>query len=189
MRWSASKCPVPCDPCSSRWSHRTTGRKCTNGNANPFFRLPSPEARPRGRPESYGDSNGSSTSKPFHRRWVILVLEFLGILVSYIDRGNLSIAAETMMRDLRLDPKSMGVLLSAFFWTYAICQYRQVCSTIASVSARSMPRRFSSGPLPRRASHQPQLAGYPYIPPGSWTRRIHWTGSKRGLHSSPLYVA
>jgi len=59
---------------------------------------------------------------PSSRRWVVLALVFLGILVSYIDRGNLSIAAETIMRDLRLDPKSMGVLLSAFFWTYAICQ-------------------------------------------------------------------
>ena len=56
------------------------------------------------------------------RRWIVLALVFLGIVVSYIDRGNLSIAAETMMRDLRLDPKSMGVLLSAFFWTYAVCQ-------------------------------------------------------------------
>ena len=56
------------------------------------------------------------------RRWIVLALVFLGIVVSYVDRGNLSIAAETIMRDLRLDPKSMGVLLSAFFWTYAICQ-------------------------------------------------------------------
>jgi sugar phosphate permease len=61
-------------------------------------------------------------TSPPSRRWVVLALVFLGILVSYIDRGNLSIAAETIMRDLRLDPKSMGVLLSAFFWTYAVCQ-------------------------------------------------------------------
>jgi MFS family permease len=56
------------------------------------------------------------------RRWLVLSLVFVGILVSYVDRGNLSIAAETIMRDLRLDPKSMGLLLSAFFWTYAVCQ-------------------------------------------------------------------
>lgn len=60
--------------------------------------------------------------QPSSRRWVVLALVFLGILISYIDRGNLSIAAETIMLDLRLDPKSMGVLLSAFFWTYAVCQ-------------------------------------------------------------------
>jgi len=57
-----------------------------------------------------------------NRRWLVLALIFLGILVSYIDRGNLSIAAESIMRGLRLQPNTMGVLLSAFFWTYAVCQ-------------------------------------------------------------------
>jgi MFS family permease len=56
------------------------------------------------------------------RRWLVLAFVFLGILVSYIDRGNLSIAAESIMHDLGLPPATMGVLLSAFFWTYALCQ-------------------------------------------------------------------
>lgn len=56
------------------------------------------------------------------RRWLLLGLVFLGILISYVDRGNLSIAAAAMMHDFRLPPSAMGVLLSAFFWTYAICQ-------------------------------------------------------------------
>src|SRR5882724_3586580 len=60
--------------------------------------------------------------RPLSRRWIVLALVFAGILVSYIDRGNLGIAAETIMRELRLDPRSMSVLLSAFFWTYAVCQ-------------------------------------------------------------------
>jgi MFS family permease len=56
------------------------------------------------------------------RRWLVLAFVFLGILVSYIDRGNLSIANESIARDLHLAPKTMGILLSAFFWTYAIFQ-------------------------------------------------------------------
>ncbi len=56
------------------------------------------------------------------RRWGLLALVFVGILISYVDRGNLSIAAESIMRDFRLTPASMGVLLSAFFWTYALFQ-------------------------------------------------------------------
>ena len=56
------------------------------------------------------------------RRWVVLALIFAGILISYVDRGNLSIAADSIMRDFRLPPASMGVLLSAFFWTYAAFQ-------------------------------------------------------------------
>ncbi len=56
------------------------------------------------------------------RRWALLALVFAGILISYIDRGNLSIAADSIMRDFRLSPASMGVLLSAFFWTYGAFQ-------------------------------------------------------------------
>ncbi|MGH9626085.1 MAG: MFS transporter, partial [Bryobacteraceae bacterium] len=53
---------------------------------------------------------------------MLLALIFAGILISYVDRGNLSIAAATIMRDFRLPPASMGVLLSAFFWTYGAFQ-------------------------------------------------------------------
>ncbi len=56
------------------------------------------------------------------RRWVVLALVFLGILISYVDRGNLGIAATAIMRDFRIPPSGMGILLSAFFWTYAACQ-------------------------------------------------------------------
>lgn len=55
-------------------------------------------------------------------RWLLLGLIFAGILISYIDRGNLSIAAAAIMQDFQLVPASMGVLLSAFFWTYGAFQ-------------------------------------------------------------------
>ena len=56
------------------------------------------------------------------RRWIVVALLFTGIVISYIDRGNLSIAATALMRDFRLEPPTMGMLLSAFFWTYALFQ-------------------------------------------------------------------
>jgi MFS family permease len=56
------------------------------------------------------------------RRWVVVALIFAGILISYVDRGNLGIAAPSIMRDFSLTPSAMGVLLSAFFWTYAVFQ-------------------------------------------------------------------
>ncbi len=56
------------------------------------------------------------------RRWIVVSLLFAGMLVSYVDRGNLSIAANSMMRDFRLTPAAMGILLSAFFWTYGFFQ-------------------------------------------------------------------
>jgi ACS family D-galactonate transporter-like MFS transporter len=57
-----------------------------------------------------------------NRRWIVLALVFFGIVISYIDRGNLSIAAPSIMRDFRIPPATMGVLLSAFFWTYGAFQ-------------------------------------------------------------------
>ncbi len=57
-----------------------------------------------------------------NRRWIVLSLVFLGIVICYIDRGNLSVAAPWMMRDFRIAPAAMGVLLSAFFWTYGAFQ-------------------------------------------------------------------
>ena len=56
------------------------------------------------------------------RRWIVLALVFLGIVINYVDRGNLSIAAPSLMRDFRIEPAAMGVIFSAFFWTYGICQ-------------------------------------------------------------------
>ncbi|HEV2500121.1 MAG TPA: MFS transporter [Terriglobia bacterium] len=56
------------------------------------------------------------------RRWIVLSLVFFGIVICYIDRGNLGIAAPSIMQDFRIQPATMGVLLSAFFWTYALFQ-------------------------------------------------------------------
>jgi ACS family D-galactonate transporter-like MFS transporter len=57
-----------------------------------------------------------------NRRWVVLGFIFAAILISYVDRGNLSIAETAIMQDFHLPPASMGLLLSAFFWTYAAFQ-------------------------------------------------------------------
>jgi MFS family permease len=42
--------------------------------------------------------------------------------VNYVDRVALSVASPLIARDLRLGPAQMGVLLSAFLWTYALAQ-------------------------------------------------------------------
>src|SRR4051794_33323461 len=55
-------------------------------------------------------------------RWPVVVLLFVGVVINYIDRGNLSVAAVPLMRELRIAPGGMGALLSAFFSTYALCQ-------------------------------------------------------------------
>ncbi|MEO7653490.1 MAG: MFS transporter, partial [Bryobacteraceae bacterium] len=52
----------------------------------------------------------------------VLALLAVSVCVNYIDRGTLSVAAPSLTRELSLTPKDLGVLLSAFFWTYASCQ-------------------------------------------------------------------
>jgi MFS family permease len=64
-----------------------------------------------------------SGTRATHRRWWIVGLLFLGMLINYVDRGNLSIAAVPIMRELHLSTSMAGVTLSAFFWTYLVFQF------------------------------------------------------------------
>jgi MFS transporter, ACS family, D-galactonate transporter len=52
----------------------------------------------------------------------IAILLALSIFINYVDRGNLSIAAPLIKDDLTLSPARLGILLSSFFWTYALFQ-------------------------------------------------------------------
>ena len=51
-----------------------------------------------------------------------MALLVVSILVNYIERGNLSVAAPAIKGELGLTEYELGKLLSAFFWTYAGCQ-------------------------------------------------------------------
>ena len=53
----------------------------------------------------------------------MLVLLLISAWINYVDRGNLSVAAPVLSKELGLSPKEMGVLLSSFFWTYASLQF------------------------------------------------------------------
>ncbi|MBK0095617.1 MFS transporter [Erwinia sp. S63] len=55
-------------------------------------------------------------------RWLMIVFCFFAIAINYIDRINLAIAAPHIKADLGLDDTSMGLVLGAFFWTYALMQ-------------------------------------------------------------------
>lgn len=55
-------------------------------------------------------------------RWLIIGMCFLANAISYIDRANLAIAATSIRAEMGLDAAAMGLVLSAFFWTYAVMQ-------------------------------------------------------------------
>jgi MFS family permease len=49
----------------------------------------------------------------------VALLLSISVLINYVDRGTLAIAAPLLKEDLHLSPSQLGILLSAFFWTYA----------------------------------------------------------------------
>jgi sugar phosphate permease len=58
-----------------------------------------------------------------NRRWAIGLLLAVGVLVNYIDRISLSVAAPQLQHDLGLSPAEVGILFSAFFWSYSLAQF------------------------------------------------------------------
>lgn len=54
--------------------------------------------------------------------WRVLALLVVSGFLNYFDRSNLSAGATDIQRDLGLDSLQLGLLLSAFFWTYALMQ-------------------------------------------------------------------
>lgn len=55
-------------------------------------------------------------------RWTIAGVLGVGSFVNYVDRVNLSIAGPEMMREFHLSAAQLGVVASAFLWTYAVLQ-------------------------------------------------------------------
>ena len=52
-----------------------------------------------------------------------LVLLALCVLINYVDRGNLSIAAPAVQAEFKLSARQLGILLGAFFYTYMAMQF------------------------------------------------------------------
>src|SRR3984957_20821581 len=51
----------------------------------------------------------------------MLLLVMLVMFVNYMDRGNLAVTAPVMQREMHLSATGLGVLFSAFTWTYLLC--------------------------------------------------------------------
>ncbi|MFE0755416.1 MFS transporter [Inquilinus sp. NPDC058860] len=55
-------------------------------------------------------------------RWIVAALMWLAIAINYIDRTVLAAAAPHLTQDLGIAPDMMGIIMSAFFWSYALLQ-------------------------------------------------------------------
>src|SRR4249919_150913 len=55
-------------------------------------------------------------------RWTMMFMGCAAMAINYIDRANLAVAAPFIRKELGIDATLMGVILGAFFWTYASMQ-------------------------------------------------------------------
>lgn len=53
-------------------------------------------------------------------RWWMLGLVFIGTIINYLDRTNMSVVAPQIAKAFSLSPVMMGVLFSAFSWAFAV---------------------------------------------------------------------
>jgi len=73
-------------------------------------------------------ANPVTADSPIHRAtpdlprnaWIVVALLAVALMINYIDRSNMSVAAPMLKTELGLNEAQLGLLLSAFFWTYAL---------------------------------------------------------------------
>ncbi|AIF53277.1 MFS transporter [Pelosinus sp. UFO1] len=62
------------------------------------------------------------TEKKSNVRWVVAALMWSAIAINYIDRTVLAAAAPYITKEFSITPSQMGIIMSGFFWSYALLQ-------------------------------------------------------------------
>src|SRR5260370_17208496 len=57
-----------------------------------------------------------------HVRYEVLGMSFLMAFLMYMERGAIGAVAPSIMREFHVDKITMGWAISAFSWSYALCQ-------------------------------------------------------------------
>jgi len=60
--------------------------------------------------------------RPTRARFAVLALVTAATILNYLDRSVMSVAAAPMSGELHIAPAMLGVIFSAFSWTYAVAQ-------------------------------------------------------------------
>lgn len=66
--------------------------------------------------------NAISNLKPTRIRFRMLAFVFVSVVINYMDRSNISVAASAISTELSLTSVQLGLIFSAFGWTYAALQ-------------------------------------------------------------------
>jgi ACS family D-galactonate transporter-like MFS transporter len=67
-------------------------------------------------------AQAANHQKRTNMRWTIVGFSALGLTIAYLDRAALSVALPFMAEEFEIGPAIQGILLSSFFWTYALFQ-------------------------------------------------------------------
>ena len=60
--------------------------------------------------------------KPTRARFGVLALITFATMLNYVDRSVMGVAQPSLVRELAIGPELMGLIFSAFSWTYALAQ-------------------------------------------------------------------
>jgi ACS family D-galactonate transporter-like MFS transporter len=64
----------------------------------------------------------AQTEQPTKRRFVVMALLFITVVINYLDRSNLSVASTHLAGQFHISPMRMGLIFSAFGWIYVPLQ-------------------------------------------------------------------
>jgi MFS transporter, ACS family, D-galactonate transporter len=78
-------------------------------------------ANPIGAPALAAPVRVVDQTRATRSRYLMLSLVLGATVVNYLDRVNISVVAPFMAKDLGIDKVHLGLIFSAFAWTYAIC--------------------------------------------------------------------
>ncbi|HTJ90114.1 MAG TPA: MFS transporter [Acidocella sp.] len=67
---------------------------------------------------AFGATAAGAAAKPTRRRFLIMGMLFITVVINYLDRSNLSIASPHISAQFHLTPTQMGLIFSAFGWIY-----------------------------------------------------------------------
>ncbi|MGE6613469.1 MFS transporter [Peribacillus sp. NPDC076916] len=137
--------------------------------------------------------------KPTNVRWQVFVA-LLGLTtINYIDRAVLSVAMPALQKDLALDPAIVGLVLSSFFWGYALMQipvgliadrYRPdkliVGSALAWGLAQTLTGFVSTSKMLIFLRVLLGIAESPMFPSGSKMQSVWLTSKERGRGATLL---
>ena len=68
-------------------------------------------------------SSADPVTRPTNIRWRVFLLIAAASFAAYVLRGSISIATPAMIQDLELSEIQFGWIVSAFLWSYTICQF------------------------------------------------------------------